>query len=130
MLFTESKTDQYFSRNWQKSAPTPENSWLRFLSSLRKLFPPVTSVLLVSTKSKIKDVELTSDPGREISPTVTSLGGSCCSFPTDCISTVQPFFQNMAKCNHWLTISREILIRLSSGKKDLLLRDDLYVIYG
>ena len=44
ILFTESKTDQYFSWNWRKSAPTPENSWLRFFSWLRKLFPPVTSV--------------------------------------------------------------------------------------
>ena len=45
ILFTGIKTDRYFPRYRRKTAPLPENSPLRFLSSLRKLFPPVTSIL-------------------------------------------------------------------------------------
>ena len=35
-------------------------------------------------------------------------------FPTDPVLTSQPFFASMAKCDNWMPISREILIRFSS----------------
>ena len=48
VLFTESKSDQYFLRSEPKSALNPENGWLRFLSSQRKLLPTVTSVSVIT----------------------------------------------------------------------------------
>ena len=45
-FLTGIKTDQYYLRYRSKTTPPPENSSLRFLSSLRKLQPPMTSHLM------------------------------------------------------------------------------------
>ena len=58
------------------------------------------------------------------------IGGKSCSFPTERISTVQPFFPNTAKWHHLLPISREILIRFRFGRNFSLKRAlcDLWVM--
>ena len=130
MLFTASKTDQYFPRYDPKSALISENGLLGFHSSLRKLLPRVASQesktsffwyshvisapapqcevffdipTLIKVASRLRTMS-------KMLQVLMSLGGKSQSFPTDSVSTIQLFFTNMAKCYHWVPISREMFI--------------------
>ena len=126
ILFTGTKTDQYFPRYDPKSALISENGLLGFHSSLRKLLPLVTSQESKTSLFWYSHVISAPAPQCEVFfdiPTLIkvasrlrtmskmlqvlmSLAGK--SQLSNRLSFDHPtvFYTNMAKCCHWVPISR------------------------
>ena len=125
LLFTRSKTKQYIPRYRQKSAPTLENTFLRFYSSLRKhplAASPSDVTTLASMRKSGKGSGVVSPNGAKVNTNCDVTGGKimipACCFPSYCDFLDEPFFQNSQNSCMVLQISQEILVRFCSGKKE------------